>query len=78
MFAGLPSITSDCGGMKSIYGDNAIIIEMYDFKDLANQIFNLAQNESLICEMSKNGNQFIKRNFTIDVIVKKWENILLK
>ena len=51
---------------------------MYDFKDLANQIFNLAQNESLICEMSKNGNQFIKRNFTIDVIVKKWENILLK
>ena len=78
MYAGLPTITSDCGGMKSLYLNNSIIIKQFDYIDLAAQIYKLTKNEKLLKKISENGIEYINQNFTLDKIVTKWENLLFK
>lgn len=78
MFAGIPTITSDCGGMRSLYSKNSIIVKQFDYKDLADKIYELTKNEILLKKISENGIEFIGQNFTLINIVKKWENLLFK
>jgi glycosyltransferase involved in cell wall biosynthesis len=77
MACGLPAIISDTCGAKTYIqdGENGFIFKTYDYKDLAEKILLLSDN-NLRKKFSENAEKNIKDNFDVDVIAEKLNKII--
>ena len=78
MAAGVPSISTDCPtGPSDIIENNVngILIETNNKDELAKAILKM-QDESFRRIVSKNGQEFVKKNYSVDMIVNRLVKIL--
>jgi len=70
---GLPIITSDVPGCKTIvrHNKNGILIPIKKANVLANAIVKLSNNKKLMSQISKNGKKFAKTNLDIKIVADK-------
>ena len=63
--AGLPTITSDVGGVSEVVHDKVtgLLVEPQDVRALARAIEYMLDNADKASEMAKRGRQFILRHF---------------
>jgi glycosyltransferase involved in cell wall biosynthesis len=77
MANGLPVITTDCGGIPFVVRGNALMSSQRNISSIIDNVSLLLQNDDLVYQYSKLGRTYIEENFSIDVIAKKWSNLLL-
>lgn len=77
MACGCYVIATDCGGCAEIMKDNfGILVPVSDSIALANAIISyLNFPQDFVCNSSKMAREIIVNNFSLDVAVKKWEEI---
>ena len=73
-----PIIATRVGGFKEILRDqvNGLLIPPNDAYELANAIKKLIENQDLAEKIASNGNEFYKKTFSWDIILKKTLNAL--
>ena len=73
-----PIISTEVGGLKEILvdGENAIIIQAGNPRDLSDKIIDLLNNEKLRETISKNAYEYAKREFNIEIIRDQLYKIL--
>ena len=73
-----PIIATEVGGLKEILvdGENAIIIQAGNPRDLSDKIIDLLNNEILRKTISKNAYEYAKREFDIEIIRNQLYKIL--
>ncbi|MBA7694108.1 D-inositol-3-phosphate glycosyltransferase [subsurface metagenome] len=73
-----PIIATRVGGFKEILRDqvNGLLIPPNDAYELANAIKKLIENQDLAEKIASNGNEFYKKTFSWDIILKKMLNAL--
>lgn len=79
MSAGLPVIATDVGGNSELVidGETGILIQPGDVSALATEIINLLQNDEKRRKMGKAGFVKAKREFSIEKMVKSYEELYL-
>lgn len=77
MANGLPVITTDCGGVSYVVKNFALINEQRNIKSIEESISEFIQNDVLYKSFSTNGRIYIENEFALNVIIKKWEKVLL-
>ena len=75
MSSGLPVITTDCGGVPFVVKDNAIVCRQKSIEDIVKSIEKLLTDKILFNKMSVKSRNYIKDNFSHEIIVKKWREV---
>ena len=70
---GMPVLVSDVGGMKYglISGKTGYVLPEHDIEEFANCALNLFENDKLRDQMGQDAREFIKENYSIELITKK-------
>jgi glycosyltransferase involved in cell wall biosynthesis len=76
MAAGLPVITSDCGGVPYIVRDKAIVIKQKDVDGIAITIEEFMRDPQKVKRYSVEGRKYIEDNFRIEFIAKRWDKAI--
>ncbi|WP_064966095.1 GT4 family glycosyltransferase PelF [Tenacibaculum ovolyticum] len=76
MSCGIPVVATDVGGVsEAITESTGFICEPKKFEELGNKVIYLLQNEDIRLEMGRNARKRVLENFTIDKIIKSYENL---
>ena len=77
MYCSVPVITTDSGAQCELVkdGTNGIIVRKKNINQLYKKIDEFYQNKNLCLKMGICGNEFIKKNFKIDLCVKRLLNL---
>jgi len=78
MANGLPVITSNCGGVRYVVKDKAIVTEQKDVSQIVKAIEDFIKNPEKIEKSSVEGRKYIEKNYSVEVITKKWDEIIRK
>ncbi len=75
MAAGVPVLASDVEGIREVVKNNetGILVPPADSGELANQVLALLKDEPLRSRLSKNGRDFVEKNFNINKFVNEME-----
>ena len=76
MSSGIPGITTDCGGMKSVYKDSLVYSNQKNIFELSEKIKLFILNEEVFSYYSKFGSDYIKSNYDLKIIYNKWKKII--
>jgi glycosyltransferase involved in cell wall biosynthesis len=76
MAAGLPVITSDCGGVPIVVGDNAVVVAERDVQGLRAVLERFVCGEEDMGMWSARGRSFVEENYALDVIAEQWRRII--
>ena len=76
MSAGIPVVTTNCGGVPFVVKDKAIICRQRSVDDLTDSINSLLSDSERCNKMSVDGREYIDTNFSDRVIVAKWIKLL--
>lgn len=76
MAAGLPVITSDCGGVPYIVRDKAIVIKQKDVDGIAITIEEFMRHPQKVKRYSVEGRKYVEDNFRIEFIAKRWDKVI--
>lgn len=74
----LPLILSDIGGCRECINNNGLLVKPRDSHDLKEKILQLIKNPDMIDEMSKNSLLHVNKNFGLNVIARKYLNLMEK
>lgn len=74
--SGLPSITSNCGGMNNIFKRYATYCNEKNILQLSESIKKFIFDEKRFSNISKDGASYIRENFDKKIIIKKWKKII--
>lgn len=74
MSLGLPCIATNVSGVSDIIddGENGFIVEIEDYKDMADKIIQLIENEELLKKFKNNSIQKIKNKFSMEKIAEMY------
>lgn len=74
---GIPVVTTPVGGLPEVLIEkkNALIFNFGDYVELSKKLDTLISSPQLRLEMSKYSQEFVKKSFSIDSIVKKLSSI---
>ncbi|MEM2240472.1 MAG: glycosyltransferase family 4 protein [Candidatus Bathyarchaeia archaeon] len=72
-----PVIASDVGGLKDLVlnGETGLLFETGNFRQLAENMLHLLNNEEETLEMGLNGRAFVEKNFSIEKVVDRLERL---
>ena len=76
MASGLPVITTDCGGVPFVVKDKAIVCSQMSTEDIAKSIEKLITDKILFNQMSVKGRKYIEDNFSHELTIKKWKEVI--
>ena len=76
MTSGLPVITTNCGGIPSVVKEFAIVNSQKDIKSLGESIERLYERSDKYNQMSVNGRKFIEENYSLNININKWIDVL--
>lgn len=76
MTSGMPVITSNCGGIPSVVKDKALICRQRSITEIVQSIDKVYSNPKLFKSLSINGRKYVENNFSKNVILKKWLDVL--
>lgn len=76
MAAGLPVITSDCGGVPYIVRDKAVVVKQKDVEGIAITIEEFMRDPQKVKRYSAEGRKYIEGNFRIEFIAKRWDKAI--
>ena len=79
MFAGLPVIASDVGGVGELVQDNknGFLLKTQSPDELAERIIYLAKNRGKALQMGKHGKAMAEKDFSAEKMVKEYEKLYL-
>lgn len=79
MFAGLPVIASDVGGVGELVHNNknGFLLKTQSPDELAERIIYLIENRSKAVKMGKQGRAMAEKNFSAERMVRKYEKLYL-
>ena len=74
---GLPSVAFDIAGLSDIIENekSGFLIEDDDLKDYADKLQILMRDENLRKTMGENAKQIVKKRFSKEIILKKWQDL---
>ncbi len=78
MANGLPVITSDCGGVRYVVKDKAVVVQQKNVNEIVEAIEDFMKNAEKVKKFSIEGREYIVRNYSVEVIAKKWDKIIRK
>jgi len=72
-----PIIASNLGGISDIMNcsENGFLIESEDYQELSDDIIQYIENENLIRKVTKYNEEYVKKNYSIEIEVQKIEKI---
>lgn len=75
---GIPGVYSDIGPYKEsiIHGYNGLLVKNNTSEEWAKNIISLIENEKLKKHIVKNASEDVLNNYSINIAVEMWENIL--
>jgi len=76
MAAGLPVITSDCGGVRTVVRDNAVVVAERNVQGLREALERFVCGGEDIGTRSAMGRRFVEENYALDVIAEKWRGVI--
>jgi len=77
MFAGIPVVAFDCGGVSDAVedGKTGYLIKAGDAEDFKKKLEKLIDDENMRLEFGKNSKEKAEKEFTIDKIIDKYEEV---
>ncbi len=78
--AGLPTVSTDSGSIDEVIigGQSGLLVKPYDLNELTQAMLKLGQDNALRQKFSHNAREHIVKNFSIEVIAKKFYDFLDK
>jgi glycosyltransferase involved in cell wall biosynthesis len=76
MAAGLPVVTSNCGGVPYVVQDNATVVEQKDIAQIADALQSLMNHPTLVQKYSVQGREFIEKKYSIPVVAEQWDQVV--
>lgn len=75
----VPVVATDVGGTSEavIEGETGFLVDPRNSEQLADRVIRLLNNSEMRRQMGKNGRNHIKKNFSIESYVQKYENFLV-
>jgi glycosyltransferase involved in cell wall biosynthesis len=80
MFAGIPVVAFDLGGVSDAVADGktGYLVKAGDNKYFKEKLIELIDDDKLRLELGKNAEEKAQREFTIDRMVDKYEEVFLE
>ncbi len=76
MAAGLPVITSECGGVRTVVKDNAVVVAEADVRGLRAALERFLCGAEDIEARSVEGRAFVEKNYALDTTAAKWREVI--
>jgi glycosyltransferase involved in cell wall biosynthesis len=76
MAAGLPVITSDCGGVPMVVQDQAVVVRERDVPGLRDAVERLLRGPGDLEARSREGRRFVEQHYGLEVIAERWHRII--
>jgi glycosyltransferase involved in cell wall biosynthesis len=77
MACGKPVVSTFSGSIPEVVGDNAILVQSFDFLELYTALKKLLTDERLALELGEKGRQFVIKNYNSIDVAKKIENVYM-
>jgi len=75
MACGKPVISTLSGSIPEVVGDNAILVQSFDFLELYKALKKILSDEKLQYELGKKGREFVVKNYNAVDTARKIEKI---